>query len=106
MHYQIKQWRRENRPLTSVCTKCESSIGKLQVDHKYPPFKTLTEEFLKKPINKNNIPQEFDYHRGGKKFKKQDRLFKQRWQQYHKKNAELQWLCKSCNLSKSNHLSQ
>ena len=36
----------------------------------------------------------------GRKFKKDDYLFKKRWQNYHQQNATLQWLCRKCNLSK------
>lgn len=99
--FQIKQWRRENFPLTAVCANCNST-NNLQVDHKTPSFKQLTEDFLQKSINCDNIPTSYDYHKGGKKFKKRDRLFNGRWKIYHKKKATYQWLCKSCNLSKSN----
>jgi hypothetical protein len=55
---------------------------------------------LEKPIN-HNVPINFDFHyRCGRKFKKDDYLFKKRWQIYHQQNATLQWLCRKCNLSK------
>jgi hypothetical protein len=103
IHRQIQQWRDVSKPGT--CVECEDTDHlhkKLQVDHKEPQFLQLTRDFLTKPINQNP-PTSFDYHykTKGKKFKKKDNRFKQRWQNYHRKNAVLQWLCRDCNLKKA-----
>lgn len=100
VHRQIMFWRKNNS-VGAKCANCEcSDYSKLQVDHKSPLFIKLTQDFLEIPINKI-VPEDFDYHyKCGRKFKKQDYHFKRRWQNYHSKNATLQWLCKKCNLSK------
>lgn len=102
VHNQIKQWKNVNK--SGVCVECGDTNHlhkKLQVDHKEPQFIQLTQSFLALPINAHP-PTEFDFHykTKGKKFKKEDNRFKQRWQNYHQKNAVLQWLCRSCNLKK------
>jgi hypothetical protein len=97
---QIKQWRKFNG-YNPKCVHCEKLSKRLQVDHKEPTFIDLTKSFLELEINKNP-PTSFDYHyKVGKKFKKEDNRFKIRWQNYHQKNATLQWLCQSCNLKKN-----
>ena len=95
---QIQKWRRCN--LDKKCVLCDKTTS-LQVDHKEPSFIELTKKFNIIPINTRNMPLLFDYHyKYGKKFSKEDSLFKIRWQKYHKQNASFQWLCKKCNLSK------
>lgn len=96
----IKLWRKINKP--GICSNC-NTINNLQVDHKTPSFIQLTNNFLNFPENKN-VPVLFTYHKYGNKFRKEDYLFKKRWQNYHNKNCILQWLCKSCNLSKKKYL--
>jgi hypothetical protein len=95
---QIRTWRRWNRT-GACCAQCQSE-QKLQVDHKQPQFIELTRTFMDNPLNAAQVPSDFDYHRAGTKFKADDRNFKLRWQRYHQKHAELQWLCQSCNLSR------
>ena len=101
IYRQIMLWKKTFGP--GECTECKDvqhAHLKLHVDHKDPSFLQLTKDFLEKPINKE-VPTEFDYHyKCGRKFKKKDNRFKQRWQNYHRKHAVLQWLCRKCNLSK------
>jgi hypothetical protein len=101
IYRQIMLWKKTFGP--GECAECKDvqhAHLKLHVDHKDPSFLQLTKDFLEKPINKE-IPTEFDYHyKCGRKFKKKDNRFKQRWQNYHRKHAVLQWLCRKCNLSK------
>lgn len=95
---QIRQWKRINNinPKCVICNDTHHSHLKLQADH-VEPFSKLTEDFVKENIP----PTEFDYHyRVGKKFRKEDNKFKIKWQNYHKKKAVLQWLCRKCNLKK------
>ena len=103
IHRQILSWKKINN-FKAECVECKDINHlhlKLQSDHKDPSFLKLTKDFLEKPINKD-VPIEFDYNnKCGRKFKKKDYLFKQRWQLYHKQNAVLQWLCRKCNLSKT-----
>jgi hypothetical protein len=101
VYRQILLWKKINS-FKAECVECKDIQHlhlKLQADHKDPSFLKLTKDFLEKPINKD-VPIEFDYHKGGRKFKKNDNQFKQRWQIYHHQNAVLQWLCRKCNLSK------
>lgn len=102
VHRQIRQWRDVNK--NGRCAQCDDQDHlhlKLQVDHKEPQFLELTKAFLALPINQEP-PTKFAYHhRAGRKFEKKDNRFKTRWQNYHRKNAVLQWLCRSCNLKKA-----
>jgi hypothetical protein len=96
--------------LSKICSICGkgkpivNSQASLHVDHVIP-FSTLTNDFLlhceKLQIG---IPQQFHYNRltGQPRFQRGDKSFACRWQRYHQLNAELQWLCKHCNLSKGN----
>jgi len=102
VHRQIMLWKKINL-VGAECVECKDVQHrhlKLQADHKDPSFLQLTKDFLERPINQNP-PTEFDYHRRcGRKFKKIDNRFKQRWQNYHRQHCVLQWLCRKCNLSK------
>lgn len=101
IYYQIALWKKTFGP--GKCVECKDTQHahlKLHVDHKEPSFLQLTKDFLERPINKD-VPIEFNYHyKCGRKFKKKDTRFKQRWQNYHRTHATLQWLCRKCNLSK------
>lgn len=96
--HQIWTWRRYNH-VGACCAQCGTDT-KLHVDHKEPQFIELTRDFMTKPINLENKPSNFAYHRAGNKFLPKDKNFKIRWQNYHQKYAELQWLCQTCNLTK------
>lgn len=98
--HQIKTWRKSNYPLSAVCAQCGDHHS-LQVDHKEPQFIELTHTFLSKPENQQTIPTTFAYHKAGRKFLPKDKNFKLRWQRYHHKHANLQWLCRTCNLQKT-----
>lgn len=101
IYRQIMLWKKINSA-SAECVECKDINHlhkKLQADHKDPLFIQLTKDFLENPINKE-VPMEFDYHKCGRKFKKRDNRFKQRWQNYHRQHATLQWLCRKCNLSK------
>jgi hypothetical protein len=102
IHRQILLWKKINS-FGAECVECKDIHHlhlKLQADHKDPSFLKLTNDFLGRPINKD-VPMEFDYYyKCGRKFKKKDNRFKQRWQTYHNQHAVLQWLCRKCNLSK------
>lgn len=105
---QIIKWRRQHAKGGAKCVKCQNeNLKNLQVDHEEPQFVKLTYSFMELPKNKETIPTEFDYcGTKGRKFKKEDYLFCNRWKTYHKKHATLQWLCKKCNLSKKKCLTK
>mgnify|MGYP003705809021 CR=1 FL=1 len=94
---QIQLWKRNTT--NTQCSICDSTKN-IQVDHKEPSFIQLTTQFVEIPINTQNIPTTFLYHKYGKKFTKEDIAFKRRWQKYHTQNATYQFLCKSCNVKK------
>ena len=100
---QIKQYRREHNK--DSCQLCDN-IERLDVDHndtKNSAFDELVLNF----INENNdieIPDKFgelndDTHR--RTFLEKDAVFKDKWVEYHKKNAVLRILCHTCNISRS-----
>jgi len=98
---QIRDFQKQNR-LNRRCRNC-SSLLHLQVDHHTIPFVDLQKNFLKQCEEKSlSVPTTFNYSRSTcqPKFKKTDVGFNRRWQNYHKKHADFQWLCKTCNLKK------
>ena len=97
---QIQKFRKTFTLLKS-CVQCQKRTS-LQVDHIYP-FCFLVRDFLNKKIP-SEIPTTFQYKRrtGLVFFNKVDQSFNRSWQIYHRKNATYQWLCKACNISKSN----
>jgi len=103
VYRQIMAWKKANA-WGAHCAECEDTPHlhkKLQADHKNPQFLEITQNFLAIPMN-SNPPTEFEFHykTKGKKFRKQDNRYKIRWQNYHRKHAVLQWLCRDCNLKK------
>jgi hypothetical protein len=97
VHQDIQLWKKFHA-YAAKCVQCESQT-RLEADHDDPSFQELTQNFL---ANRMGIPKKFGYDRKtcGKKFLPKDILFRALWQEYHRKNARLQWLCKKCNLAK------
>ena len=97
---QIMIWKRAHHG-QAVCVQCNqqpSRSFKLHADHKDPSFLALTQTFL---TLHTLAPIGFDHaRRGGRKFKKEDNTFKNKWQTFHRRHATLQWLCRRCNLHK------
>lgn len=102
---QIFHWKTTHR-LNRRCQNCPSILH-LHVDH-VNPFVAIKKEFLTLcEEQKLQLPTEFTFNRKTcqPKFKKADANFCARWQRYHLKHAQLQWLCASCNLSKGKRIS-
>lgn len=98
---QIRDFQKQHR-LNRQCRNC-SSLLHLQVDHCTVPFVDIQKNFLKHCEEKSiSIPTTFNFSRSTcqPKFKKIDIGFNRRWQNFHKKHADFQWLCKTCNLKK------
>ena len=94
IRYQISAFRRSNH--TRHCTQCQSLLH-LHVDH-VTPFCELFEKFVSKCAQ---LPIEFDYNRRCQpKIKAVDVKFRRAWQKFHMQHAQLQYLCKACNLKK------
>lgn len=84
------------------CKLCDSTTStEYHVDHVYP-FCHLVDDYC---LNKK-IPKSFDDVSRLSfeiKFKKDDFIFEKEWLEYHRTNAKLQILCKTCNLKKSKY---
>ena len=83
------------------CNHCgkEKINYKLVVDH-VNEFNELREDFINKTPLK--IPDSFDNDSNSKYiFKKKDYIFKEEFQEYHKKHAILQLLCEECHKNKT-----
>ncbi len=78
------------------CKFCKSKEN-IEIDHVIL-FKLLCDDFLK---DRNDISSSFDdTFCFSTVFKKDDNQFQDDWIEYHRKNAILQCLCKTCNLKK------
>jgi hypothetical protein len=78
------------------CYLCKSKED-IHIDH-IILFKSLYDDFIK---DRKDIPSTFDdnfYNTAI--FKKEDEVFKNEWIEYHKNNASLRCLCKTCNLTR------
>ena len=91
---QISKWKVAHRP-NQKCVRCHQ-LQHLQADHDVLSFQTLCTTFLQG----RTPPVTFDYHPLGRKFQAKHRQFKCQWQKYHQKHCSLQWLCRSCNVTK------
>ena len=79
--------------------KCETycAFENIQVDHYEPRFVEMVNICLNK-FDKNDISKEFDEDNGHTKiFKPCDFDFEYQWYDFHKSNANLRVLCKTCN---------
>ena len=92
---QIMQWKESNR-IFQKCQQCLTLLH-LHADHVIP-FTIIQQNFLK--LQTQPLPTKFRYNRKTCQPQLLDVSFARRWQFYHKKHAKLQWLCKTCNLSK------
>jgi hypothetical protein len=82
-----------------ICELCHEA-EKIEIDHhsEKMPFAKIFIDFME--INKLPIPVSFDDAMGHVKcFRETDNDFKNSWIEYHKENAILRMLCKSCNRS-------
>lgn len=79
------------------CELCGGNSGKFEVDH-IIEFIDLVNKFK---MNMN-MPDKFEKnHIGQNCFRPEDISFKDKWTDYHKKNATLQYLCKECHDKKT-----
>jgi hypothetical protein len=93
---QIQEFRKSKQ---EQCNSCKE-YKKCAVDHKEPIFNKLKRTFL---MDKSELPMEFDKEEDThqQKFKETDKDFEKKWQEYHKKNAVLQYLCVKCHKEKT-----
>jgi hypothetical protein len=91
---QVASWKQANQVFRR-CRKCQSPLN-LHVDHVIP-FVQLQRDFLKL---QPEIPTSFFYMRKTCQPRFTDKGFARKWQFYHRKHAQLQWLCRTCNLKK------
>ena len=91
---QIDDFRDQNQH-NKRCGNCDTTSGEFHVDHvKF--FVELQNSFLQSTTCL--APTIFDKDQCFTVFCKEDQKFQEEWQEYHRVNAKLQWLCKSCNL--------
>lgn len=82
------------------CQICGTEESDFHVDHNFPPFRDLKTNFLN-----TTTTQQPTYFTECPvycltKFREEDSEFCREWQTYHLSNANLQMLCKTCNLKK------
>jgi 5-methylcytosine-specific restriction endonuclease McrA len=83
-----------------ICAKCDS-LANLHVDH-IIPFDFYKKAFLR---TASGIPTAFDESSSFVPcFKESDEAFKTSWKYYHDSQATFQYLCRTCNLKKSNNI--
>lgn len=82
------------------CRYCGDEGCDMHIDHETIPFKTISKNFLE--LHSDGVPSSFDKCEKTNltMFKKTDIDFANDWNAYHKKLANLQVLCKTCNLKK------
>ena len=83
-----------------MCKSDNKLYNNYQVDHNFPPFRTIKDNFLKLTLSR--IPETFSscnkYYTTT--FNDNDVDFKNEWIEYHNKKCSFQILCRSCNLKK------
>jgi hypothetical protein len=82
-----------------VCNFCETNTAEeYHIDHDTISFKQLSNQFI---LENPMTPKQFDKNRNYRTiFKNEDKEYKKKWYDYHKKMATLQILCRTCNLKK------
>lgn len=98
---QIDEYKNNNR--IKVCELC-GEHNRIEIDHhsEKMPFEKLYIDFME--INKLHIPTSFNDTKSHMKcFKEEDYCFEEKWIQYHKDNAILRMLCKTCNTSQKKY---
>jgi hypothetical protein len=87
----------KNSQTRYICELCNET-ERIEIDHhsEKMPFAKMYNDFME--INKLPLPTSFDDTISHIKcFKETDNEFKNNWAVYHKKNAILRMLCRSCN---------
>ena len=84
----------------NICKSDNELYNNYQVDHNFPPFRTIKDNFLKLTLSR--IPETFSscnkYYTTT--FNDNDVDFKNEWIENHNKKCSFQILCRSCNLKK------
>lgn len=97
---QTIKYRQDQEQLICVYCKTDNQDVEYHVDHDKPSFKVLKDDFLS--LTRKEKPNTFGHCSLSRQtiFNKEDKDFKLEWVYYHKKNCNLQILCKDCNLRK------
>lgn len=99
---QITRWRQQQQQ-EKKCSHCQSTAF-LQVDHKDVPFSLLQQQFMSN--TSLPVPSVFTFVSCLPKLTATDQVFKRHWQKYHHDHATYQWLCKTCNIQKSDSVGE
>jgi len=96
IQFQIQDFKMTTSEMCAGCGK----YNKCVVDHKSPTFYELKTDFLL--VNPKRVTAfDKDEKTHQEVFKADDKDFEYLWQEYHKKHAILQYLCKECHNEKT-----
>ena len=94
--YQLMAWRRQQQAV--VCAGCRTTTAAMHVDHRDPPFVTIKDEFL--AAHADEAPATFVGGGRSGRCRLPAGPFCAAWQQWHRRRATFQYLCRTCNLRK------
>jgi hypothetical protein len=102
IHDDILEFKQHQIMRCNLCKTIDCTWLDFHVDHVDPPFREIKDNFLKQ--TNLRIPSIFGNCKNfsTKIFMDDDVAFKNEWIAYHKTNAVLQILCKTCNLKSIN----
>ena len=101
IHYQIKEtWCNSIKCFT--CGKIKTNEEKFEIDHYTNEFCKIYDNFIKQ--NKLKIPDDFHSNSTSQySFKYENKDFQKSFEEFHKKEADLELLCYDCHRIKSNN---
>ena len=94
--YQLMAWRRQQQAV--VCAGCRTTTAAMHVDHRDPPFVIIKDEFL--AAHADEAPGTFVGGGRSGRCRLPAGPFCAAWQQWHRRRATFQYLCRTCNLRK------
>ena len=88
---------RYRNSVDATCARCAARNVPLDVDHLYPSFRLLRQEFLTCPLH-TPPPVLFEKQALTNRtaFRDEDVAFQKRWIEYHDARCSLQLLCRAC----------
>lgn len=97
IHEQIQPLRDAIKPEEFICPLCGSMTEDFHIDHFPAPFKSIVEAFIsERDISEASLNLKKDTETNY--WILEDRTIGESWREYHKTNARLRAICKTCNL--------